>query len=143
MVMELKLSTMHSSLLAYKLRTGNHACGQSGELFTPLLRQYITTVYESKYFVNVRDADINLHGLAPYMPPVIRNKGYQEGISLQIWSDPTCDSTMDINLEVDYLGSLGKLWMRYRTLFAAFPLLVVTLAIRKQFSVYDRTGEDS
>jgi len=141
MVMELKLSAMHSSLLAYKFSTGNHACGLSGELFTPLLRQYITTVYESKYFVNVRHADINLHGIAPYMPPAFRNRGYQEGISLQIWSDPTCDSTMDINLEVDYLGSLGKLWMRYRTLFAAFPLLVVTLAIRKQFSVYDRTGE--
>lgn len=30
--------------------------------------------------------------------------------------------------------------MRYRTVFAAFPLLVVALVLRKQFKVYDETG---
>ena len=30
--------------------------------------------------------------------------------------------------------------MRYRTVFAAFPLLVVALVLRKQFRVYDETG---
>jgi hypothetical protein len=43
-------------------------------------------------------------------------------------------------LTVDVLGSLGKLYMRYRTVFAAFPLFVVALVLRKQFRVYDNTG---
>jgi glycosylphosphatidylinositol deacylase len=43
-------------------------------------------------------------------------------------------------LKVDIPGSLGKLYMRYRTVFAAFPLLVVALVLRKQFRVYDETG---
>jgi glycosylphosphatidylinositol deacylase len=30
--------------------------------------------------------------------------------------------------------------MRYRTVFAAFPLVVVALVLRKQFKVYDATG---
>jgi hypothetical protein len=41
---------------------------------------------------------------------------------------------------VDIISSLGELVMRYRTVFAAFPLLVVALVLRKQFQVYDETG---
>ena len=43
-------------------------------------------------------------------------------------------------LDIDMLGSFGKLYMRYRTVFAAFPLVVVALVLRKQFKVYDATG---
>lgn len=45
-----------------------------------------------------------------------------------------------MSLQVDKLGSAGKLVMRYRTVFAAFPLLVVLIVLRKQFKVYDVTG---
>ena len=61
-------------------------------------------------------------------------------MSLQIWTDPTCNSTIEVSLKVDVLGSLGKLFMRYRTVLTAFPLLVVALVLRKQFRVYDETG---
>ncbi|KAF1992557.1 PGAP1-domain-containing protein [Aulographum hederae CBS 113979] len=141
MVVDVKIPALHSSLLAYKLNVGPQACsGDEPQLFMPLLRQYITSVYESKYFVNVKQADINLHGVAPYIPPAFRKSGNSEGISLQIWSDPTCKSTLEVSLELDYMGSLGKLWMRYRTLFASFPLLIVALVIKRQFSFYDESG---
>lgn len=139
MVMDIKIPALHSSLLAYKLHVGKQACDM-GELFAPLLRQYITEVHESKFFVNVKEANINLHGVAPYMPPPFSVKSAGNGISLQIWSDPTCDSTMEVSLKVDVIGSMGKLWMRYRIVFAAFPLLVVALVLRQQFRVYDETG---
>jgi hypothetical protein len=35
---------------------------------------------------------------------------------------------------------MGKLYMRYRTIFASFPLLVVAFVLRKQFQIYDATG---
>ncbi|KAG0649288.1 GPI inositol-deacylase [Hyphodiscus hymeniophilus] len=140
MVEEVKIPALHSSLLAYNLEMSSHGCGDEPELFTPLLRQYISDPYESKYFVNVKQANINLHGVSPFMPPPLKHKNIQDGLSLQFWTDPTCNSSIHISMKVDVPGSLGKLYMRYRTVFAAFPLLVVALVLRKQFRVYDETG---
>ncbi|KAF2127603.1 PGAP1-domain-containing protein [Dothidotthia symphoricarpi CBS 119687] len=139
LAMDVNVPALHSSLLAYNIHIGKQSCDR-GELFAPLLRQYITDVYESKFFVNVKDASINLHGVAPYMPPALHTKQPSNGLSLQIWTDPTCDSSVEVSLRVDILGSLGKLWMRYRIVFAAFPILVVTLVLRQQFRTYDETA---
>jgi glycosylphosphatidylinositol deacylase len=140
LVAEVRIPALHSSLLAYKLEMGNQVCGDDSELFTPLLRQYMSEPYESKYFVNVKQANINMHGLSPFMPPALRHKSTQNGLTLQFWTDPTCKSSVKISLKVDITGSLGKLVMRYRTVFAAFPLLIVALVLRKQFRVYDESG---
>ncbi|OJD25933.1 GPI inositol-deacylase [Blastomyces percursus] len=140
MLTEVKIPALHSSLLAYKLRVGKQPCGEHAELFTPLLRQYISEPHESKYFVNVKEADINLHGVAPYMPPHLREQSVIRGISFQLWSDPSCNASMELSLRVDVIGSMGKLAMRYRTVFAALPLLVIALVLRKQFQIYDKTG---
>lgn len=138
MVNEIHIANMHSSLLAYTLDISQE-CRSSSQLFRPLLRQSISEPYESKFFPNVGHVNINLHGVSPYVtPPSLTAK--QGGLSLQIWSDPGCESPMEVKLSVDIIGSAGKLVMRYRTVFAAFPLLVVALVIRKQFKVYDTTG---
>ncbi|KAF2265918.1 GPI inositol-deacylase-like protein [Lojkania enalia] len=139
LTVSLKIPALYSSLLAYNLHIGRRTT-DAGELFAPLLRQYITNVYESKFFVNVEDADINIHGVAPYMPHSFLPEQLSNGLSLQIWADPTSDNPVDVSLKVDILGSMGKLWMRYRLVFAAFPLLVVALVLRQQFRVYDETG---
>ncbi|CAZ80189.1 unnamed protein product [Tuber melanosporum] len=138
-VTEIHIPVMHSSLLTYKMRVGVQSCGEDGQLFTPLLRQYLVDPYESKFFVNVHSADINLHGSAPFIPPALRPSS-QRGLSLQLWLDPTCNSTVEIEVRFDFLGSLGRLAMRYRTVFAAFPLLVVALVLRIQFREYDNKG---
>lgn len=138
-VMEVKIPAMHSSLLSYKLRMGSQDCGRN-QLFTPIIRQYISEPYESKFFVNVKQANINLHGVAPFMPPALKVHERQDGMSLQMWTDPTCNSAVEITLEVDILGSFGKLLMRYRTIIAAFPLMIVALVFGKQFQIYNNTG---
>jgi glycosylphosphatidylinositol deacylase len=140
MVMEVKIPALQSSLLAYHLDMGHQACDEEGQLFTPFLRQYLSEPYESKFFVNVKQAAINLHGIAPFMPPPLNGRNSENGLSLQIWTDPTCNSSIQMSLKVDIVGSVGKLFMRYRTVLAAFPLLIVALVIRKQFRVYDETG---
>jgi GPI inositol-deacylase len=141
MLAEIQIPALHSSLLTYSLKVGKQSCGDDAELFTPLIRQYLSEPYESKYFVNVKEANINLHGVAPYMPPPLKGVATSNGLSLQLWSDPSCATGIDLSLKVDVPGSLGKLVMRYRTVFAAFPLLVVALVLRKQFKVYDETGK--
>ena len=137
---EIKIPALHSSLLAFRLSLGQQACGDDAELFTPLLRQYLSEPHESKYFVNVKDANISLHGVAPFMPPPLRAQAVNDGVSLQFWSDPTCNSSIDVSMDVDVPGSMGKLVMRYRMVFAAFPLVVVALVLRKQFKLYDDSG---
>ncbi|KAL2137417.1 hypothetical protein VTI74DRAFT_38 [Chaetomium olivicolor] len=139
MVSEIKVPSLQSSLLAYNLRISNQDCRGKDELFTPLVRQYLSEPYESKFFVNAREATVSLHGVAPYVPPPLARKS-DDGLSFQFWADPTCNSSIQVELTVDAFGSLGKLYMRYRTVFAAFPLFVVALVLRKQFSVYDTTG---
>lgn len=140
MVTEVKIPALYSSLLDYKLKITRHNRGKKQELFAPLLRQSVPDPHESKFFVNVDEVNINLHGLAPFMPPPLREQATLGGVSLQLWTDPSGGSTIDISLTVDIASSLGELVMRYRTVFAAFPLLVVALALRKQFQTYDATG---
>jgi glycosylphosphatidylinositol deacylase len=140
MMIELKIPEVHSTLFAYTFGVTRHPCERFEESFTPLLRQYIAEPYESKYFVNTRGGNINVHGISPYMPPPLRGGGASDGLSLQLWTDPTCNSTVEVSLYVDVLGSAGKLVMRYRTVFAAFPLLVMLIVLRKQFKVYDASG---
>ncbi|KAE8330127.1 GPI inositol-deacylase [Aspergillus sergii] len=140
MLMELQIPAVHSSLLDYRLKIIRKNHGQQQELFAPLLRQSVADPHESKFFVNVKDVNVNLHGLAPFMPPPLREQATLGGVSFHLWTDPSCDSTIDISLSVDIASSLGELVMRYRTVFAAFPLLVVALVMRKQFQVYDETG---
>ncbi|KAI1344569.1 GPI inositol-deacylase [Xylariaceae sp. FL0016] len=140
MVTEVRIPSIQSSLLAYKLQVGEQLCRDRKEIFKPLVRQHLSEPYESKYFVNAKEVEINLHGVSPYMPPPLKPKRSDDGLSLQFWTDPTCESGVSLKLTVDPIGSLGKLYMRYRTVFASFPLLVVALVLRKQFRVYDTTG---
>ncbi|EXJ82463.1 hypothetical protein A1O3_06276 [Capronia epimyces CBS 606.96] len=140
LVTEVRVPSLRSSLLAYTLQLRQHGCGADTELFTPLVRQHIDSPYESKYFVNFKQGDVNLHGVAPFMPPSLDGREPKAGVAFQIWSDPTCNSSLEIRLRADLTGSLGKLVVRYRTVFAAFPLLVVAMVLRKQFRVYDNSG---
>lgn len=143
LVVTFEVPALQSSLLSFRLQMGKQACGDNAELFTPLLRQYLSEPHESRYFVNVKEANISLHGIAPFMPPPLRSQAVSNGISLQFWTDPTCGSSIDGSLQLDLAGSMGKLVMRYRTVFAAFPLLVVALVVRKQFTLYDSSGKRS
>ena len=140
MVTEINIPSVQSSLLAYNFEIDGRGCIQHEELFAPLIRQYVSEPYESKYFVNARRVEVSLHGVSPYMPPPLRPRSTDEGISFQIWTDPTCASSISVRLSVDPLASLGKLYMRYRTVFASFPILIVALVLRQQFRIYDATG---
>ncbi|KAL7949815.1 PGAP1-like domain-containing protein [Trichoderma barbatum] len=137
--MDVDIPVLKSSLIAYDMVIQNEQCAGKQQLFAPLIRQYIQRPYESKYFVNAKATGISFHGVAPYMPPPL-TPAIADGLAFGIWSDPTCEGPLEIDIYVDVLGSLGKLYMRYRTVFGAFPLLIVTLVLRKQFNVYDTTG---
>ncbi|KAI0393507.1 GPI inositol-deacylase [Xylariaceae sp. FL0594] len=140
MAVDIRIPSIQSSLLAYHMEITDSGDEQQRGLFRPLLRQYLTKPYESKYFVDARNVDISLHGVSPYVPPPLDGSQDRDGLGLQLWTDPTRRSTLSVKLTVDPLGSLGKLYMRYRTVFASFPQLLVALVLRKQFRIHDETG---
>ncbi|KAI0532561.1 PGAP1-like protein-domain-containing protein [Xylaria digitata] len=140
MVVDVQVPSIQSSLLAYHMEVKEEGNGEQKELFRPLIRQYLAKPYESKYFVDATKVDISLHGVSPFVPPPLDASQNDEGLGIQLWTDPTRTSTISIHLTVDPIGSLGKLYMRYRTVFASFPQLVVGLVLRKQFRIYDNTG---
>lgn len=137
---ELNIPSLESSLLAYKLQITTNNC--ESQLFRPFVRQSIAEPYESKFFVNVHDADLNLHGLAPYLVPQVRRGGGvpSQGVTLQFWTDPSCDAPLDIQIKFDLMGSFGKTVIRYRIALAAFPLAIVALCLKRQFSEYNSGG---
>ncbi len=140
MVVDVQIPSIQSSLLAYHMEIKEEANGEQKELFRPLVRQYLARPYESKYFVDATEVDISLHGVSPFVPPPLDASHSDNGLGVQLWTDPTRKSSISVRLTVDPMGSLGKLYMRYRTVFASFPQLVVGLVLRKQFRIYDNTG---
>ena len=140
MVVDIQIPSIQSSLLAYHMEVKEEEKSEQRELFRPLVRQYLIKPYESKYFVDATEIDVSLHGVSPFVPPPLDASRNDNGLGIQLWTDPTRKSSISIQLTVDPIGSLGKLYMRYRTVFASFPQLVVGLVLRKQFRIYDNTG---
>lgn len=138
-VVDVVIPAVKSALIAFDLEVKQPRCYNQPTLFALLIRQYLNEPYESKFFVNAGRASVSFHGLAPFVPPPLGSRE-KTGLAFQFWSDPVCDWPLEVSLRIDVWGSLGKLYMRYRTALAAFPLLVVTLVLRKQFRVYDETG---
>ncbi|RDA85600.1 hypothetical protein CP532_0902 [Ophiocordyceps camponoti-leonardi (nom. inval.)] len=137
-VVDVGLPSVASALLAFDLQMSQGVCSGEQKL-APLMRQYLDKPYESKYFINATQVSVSLHGTAPFVPPPLE-AAKKSGLALQFWSDPACASPLTVRLKLDVWGSLGKLYMRYRTILAAFPLLVEAMVLRKQFGVYDKTG---
>ncbi|KYK59672.1 hypothetical protein DCS_00806 [Drechmeria coniospora] len=142
MVVDIRIPAAASALMAFGLNITQPPC--TGDelpiLFSPLVRQYLEKPYESKYFVNAQHATLSFHGRAPYVPPPLAPSADSTGLGLQLWSDPSRHTTLHVSLRFDMWASMGNLYMRYRTVFAAFPLLIVSMVLRKQFRVYDATG---
>lgn len=136
---QIHVPALESSLLSFRLELLQDQQEDRAALFAPMIRQFLEHPYESRYFVNVKEAVVSLHGRAPYLPPPLQPQE-EHGVSFDIWLDPTSNADVSVRLTLDSLASLGKLYMRYRTVFAAFPLLIVTLVLRKQFRVYDVSG---
>ncbi|KAL5604430.1 hypothetical protein BROUX41_002402 [Berkeleyomyces rouxiae] len=142
MVSEIKIPAMYSGLLAFKAEITGPQCGKNHDaLFAPLVRQYTTQPYESKFHVNANKMDIHLHGRSPYVLSLPNRSPIAAGLSLQLWLDPTCIGQAKVNIQLDVFGSLGQMYMRYRTIFAAVPLAIVSFTMMCQFSIYNDTGE--
>ena len=92
----------------------------------PMLRAYTAGMHESRFFPNLATATLHLHST----PPFTLAKTTDQGLHLHFWHDPACP--LKVHVAVDWARSLGNLFLRYRSLLAAWPLMTVLLVLRRQ-----------
>ncbi|KTW30967.1 uncharacterized protein T551_01519 [Pneumocystis jirovecii RU7] len=137
LVSDINIPGIDNSLFAYKLKMNYFGCDHS--FFPPVIKQYISSPYESKYFVNMTKIDVNFHGTAPFLPPIMEN-GVKRGLTIRFWLDPTCTKPVDISVSLDFYGSLGKLAIKFWTALIIFTYVITLLSLRKQFKIYNNYG---
>ncbi|KAG0242435.1 GPI inositol deacylase [Actinomortierella wolfii] len=134
LVSTLRLPNIDNSLITYILKVSRPGC-KGHHAFLPMLRQSSWNMYEDKYIVNVADrpqgVEINFHGDIPYFDRVLLPG--RKGMELRFWADSSCSAPLQIDLQVDKYGSLGKVVIRYRMVVLSFSFLVVVLTLRAQF----------
>ncbi|CAM0137839.1 unnamed protein product [Umbelopsis sp. WA50703] len=146
MVSSIQVPAMDSAMLAYHLRVHRPNCKSSENLFAPFLRQSISTMFESKFYVNLAGdandvADLTFHGQAAFTTnPASRDGNDHRGLLLQFWMDPTCSEPLQVKLDVDWYGSMGRLAFRNGVVLGAFPFVIVTLVLMSQIQCYNKTG---
>ncbi|KAG0270040.1 GPI inositol deacylase [Actinomortierella ambigua] len=134
LVSTLRLPNIDNSLITYSLKVSRPRC-KGRQAFPPMLRQSSWNMYEDKYIVNIADRaeglDINFHGDVPYFDRVLLPG--RKGMELRFWADSSCPEPLEIDLQVDMYGSLGKVVIRYRMVVLSFSFLVVILTLKAQF----------
>jgi len=147
MMTSVQIPVMENALLAYHLRVSRPNCKASQDLFAPFLRQSISSMYESKFYVNLGGesgdevTDITFHGQAAFTTnPAVQSGNDHRGLLLQFWMDPNCHEPMQVKLEVDWYGSMGRLAFRNGVVLGAFPFIIVAMVLMSQIQCYNMTG---
>ncbi|EPY49694.1 GPI inositol deacylase [Schizosaccharomyces cryophilus OY26] len=127
---------IQSSLLAYKIKLSYelHDGKELQTTFTPMLKQSLESPYETKFYVNVTETDISLHGISPFMEYF--GKESEKSLVMEFIANPFVYKKLHVTLLPDYYGSAGRLLMRYRTLLGSFPVVIVAFAAYCQFRYF-------
>ncbi|KAI9243961.1 PGAP1-like protein-domain-containing protein [Sporodiniella umbellata] len=142
MFTSIRIPSIESPILAYHLKVSRPNClGQSH--FTPFLRQSISTMHESKFYVNLAgddqdETEISIHGRTAFAAVV--NHRDKHGLSFQIWMDPSCLEPLQLDLSIDWYGSAGRLGFRNGIMLATFSFIVVMLVFVCQIKCYNNSG---
>lgn len=128
---------MESPILAYHLKVSRPHCLTTH--FAPFLRQSISSMHESKFYVNLGEnskTEISIHGRAAFASDGPR----EDGLTLQVWMDPMCAEPLQLDLSVDWYGSAGRLGFRNGVMLATFSFVTVILVFTAQLKMYNDTG---
>lgn len=127
LVSNIKVRGAWSSILAYRLSFDGYR-GEN-EPFAPLLRQWKSNPYETKWHLQPTNVLLTVHGVAPFTPFKYDMKNHDQGLNLELWSvsEPS-QQRLRLTLKVDIILSLRLLVLRYRLAIIAF-CVAITLAV--------------
>ncbi|ORZ14161.1 PGAP1-like protein-domain-containing protein [Absidia repens] len=157
----IRIPSIESSMLAYHIIVDRGGRCSIPSHFTPLLRQSISSMHESKFYVNIandrKQIDMSVHGRTAFStasPPIRLSqsryrdlplddsyKTNSDGLEINIWTDPsTCNQPIKIELTVDWYGSIGRIGFRNGIMLPAFTFIVVMAVWAMQIQCYFATG---
>lgn len=145
----IRIPSIESPILAYHLRVSRPNCRLYNNHFSPFLRQSISTMHESKFYVNLagnhqndeEETEVSIHGRTAFASIVSNSRDVdQNGLSFQIWMDPSCPEPLQLDLSIDWYGSAGRLGFRNGIMLATFSFIVVILVFAAQIQCYNETG---
>ncbi|KAI8339120.1 PGAP1-like protein-domain-containing protein [Chlamydoabsidia padenii] len=155
----IRIPAIESSMLAYHVNVNGPQC--SSTHFSPLLRQSIASMHESKFYVNIAgeraQIDMSVHGQTAFSAtsPPIRSHPIQHhqhhqydiliennahGLDINVWMDPTCNQPIRLDLTVDWYGSFGRIGFRNGIMLPTFTFIVVMVVWVAQLQCYFSTG---
>ncbi|EIE85315.1 hypothetical protein RO3G_10025 [Rhizopus delemar RA 99-880] len=142
MFTSVRIPSIESPILAYHLKISRPNCSASH--FAPFLRQSISTMHESKFYVNLagdhkEETEVSIHGRTAFAS-IMNYPRDQNGLSFQIWMDPTCAEPLQLDLSIDWYGSAGRLGFRNGIMLATFSFIVVVLVFASQIKCYNDSG---
>lgn len=143
----IRIPSIESPILAYHLKVSRPHCRNYPTHFAPFLRQSISTMHESKFYVNLADnnqaeTDVSIHGRTAFASIVSNSRDMdQNGLSFQLWMDPTCPEPLQLDLSIDWYGSAGRLGFRNGIMLATFSFITVMLVFAAQIKCYNDTGK--
>lgn len=143
MFTSVRIPSIESPILAYHLKISRPNCSASH--FAPFLRQSISTMHESKFYVNLagdhkEETEVSIHGRTAFAS-IMNYPRDQSGLSFQIWMDPTCAEPLQLDLSIDWYGSAGRLGFRNGIMLATFSFIVVVLVFASQIKCYNDSGK--
>ncbi|KAI9257366.1 PGAP1-like protein-domain-containing protein [Phascolomyces articulosus] len=136
------IPAIENPMLAYHLKVSRHGCS---DMFAPFLRQSISSMHESKFYVNLAnnedETDVSLHGRTAFSSMTMSTRDIDhQGLSLQVWMDPTCQEPLQIDLSVDWYGSAGRIGFRNGIMLLTYAFITVMLVLAGQIYCYNKTG---
>ncbi|ORZ24069.1 PGAP1-like protein-domain-containing protein [Absidia repens] len=161
----IRIPAIESSMLAYHINVNKPGC--SSTHFSPLLRQSISSMHESKFYVNIGDdrgqIDMSVHGRTAFSsasPPVGLHHAHHHpqqhrhressslesatasarGLDIGVWMDPSCNQPIKLELTVDWYGSFGRIGFRNGIMLPTFAFIVVLVVWVTQIQCYFSTG---
>ncbi|RLV85094.1 GPI inositol-deacylase [Meyerozyma sp. JA9] len=127
LITNIKVRGAWSSILAYRLSFDGYR-GEN-DPFAPLLRQWKSNPYETKWHLQPNNVLLTVHGVAPFTPFKYDMKNHDQGLNLELWSvSEPGQQRLRLTLKVDIISSLRLLVLRYRLAIIAF-CVAITLAI--------------
>lgn len=143
----IRIPSIESPILAYHLKVSRPHCRNYPTHFAPFLRQSISTMHESKFYINLADnsqaeTDVSIHGRTAFASIVSNSRDIdQNGLSFQLWMDPTCPEPLQLELSIDWYGSAGRLGFRNGIMLATFSFIIVMLVFAAQIKCYNDAGK--
>ncbi|EEB06527.2 GPI inositol deacylase [Schizosaccharomyces japonicus yFS275] len=132
---------LQSSLFSYKLTLEYEIDDGVPALFAPFMKQKLQNPVESRYFPNIKSADIIMHGVSPFIDNV--DTIFNKSLVLEFYMNPLKYQHVFLRIQPDYYGSMGRLLMRYRTLLASFPFVILAYVLRNQITRFNKGGSFS